>query len=319
MNYRKVVVAGGGILGSQIAFQCAYCGYDVVILTVSENDKPDINDKLIKLKKLYVEVIDKMNKGEMWARGIAGTEEFRSDNCVEHASNALHRISIETSQEKALIDADLLIETITENIDIKINFYKQISKLLEDKTIIVTNSSTLLPSKLAPFTGRPDRFLTLHFANSIYKNNTVEIMGHKLVDVNYFDEIRDFANSINMIPLILKEEKSGYLLNSMLVPFLLSAMDLLANGISDVESIDKAWTFGVGVENGPFRIMDTVGLVTVRNIVEQYQKVPKIISPLLKKMLLPYNYKGMLKILDEYIKENKLGKSTGEGFYKYDK
>ena len=103
----------------------------------------------------------------------------------------------------------------------------------------------------------------------------------------------------------------------MLVPFLLSAMDLLTNEISDPESIDIAWTRGTGAPKGPFQIIDTVGLNTAKNIVEQYQKVPGLMSPLLKKMLLPYNYKGMLSMLNKYIDEGKLGKSTGEGFYKY--
>jgi 3-hydroxybutyryl-CoA dehydrogenase len=120
-----------------------------------------------------------------------------------------------------------------------------------------------------------------------------------------------------MVPLTAREEKSGYLLNSMLVPFLLSAMDLLANGISDAETIDKAWTLGTGAPRGPFEILDVVGLITAKNMVLQYQKVPNLFDPLLKKMMLPYNFDGMLKILDKYIDEGKLGRSTGEGFYKY--
>ena len=129
----------------------------------------------------------------------------------------------------------------------------------------------------------------------------------------------EFAESIRMIPLAANGEKSGYILNSMLVPFLLSAMDLLANGIADPETIDKAWTLGTGAPHGPFRIIDVVGLETARYIVLQYQKVTDIFDPLLKKMMLPYNYDGMLKILNKYIEEGKLGKSTGEGFYKYNK
>jgi 3-hydroxybutyryl-CoA dehydrogenase len=105
----------------------------------------------------------------------------------------------------------------------------------------------------------------------------------------------------------------------MLVPFLLSAMDLVANGISDPEAIDKAWVSGTGAPKGPFQIIDTVGLETARNIVLQYQKVPDLFDPLLKKMMLPYNYDGMLAILDDYIAKGRLGKSVGRGFYKYDK
>ena len=144
-------------------------------------------------------------------------------------------------------------------------------------------------------------------------------MKHSGTANRYLTELKQFAEAINMIPLIAKEEKSGYLLNSMLVPFLLCAMDLLANGVSDPETIDKAWTLGTGAPKGPFQIMDTVGLETAKNIVLQYQKVPNIFDPLLKKMMLPYNYDGMLKILDKYLEKGKSGKSVGEGFYKYDK
>ena len=126
--------------------------------------------------------------------------------------------------------------------------------LLPEKTVIVTNSSTLLPSKLAKSTGRENKFLALHFANSIWKNNIAEVMGHDKTDEKYFNEIISFAEAINMIPLAAREEKSGYLLNSMLVPFLLSAMDLLANGVSDAITIDKAWTLGTGAPKGPFHI-----------------------------------------------------------------
>lgn len=318
MNYQKVVVIGGGILGSQIAFQSAYCGFDVTILVRIEDSKRSARAKLDKLRDTYIETINKMKKGEDWARGIADPDNFNAKKCIEKANKAYENIKLEHDQKKALKDADLVIESITENIDIKNALYNQIAPLLEEKTVVVTNSSTLLPSKLAPNTGRVTKFLALHFANSIWKNNTAEIMGHSVTDPKYFDEVMEFAKAINMIALPVREEKAGYLLNSMLVPFLLSAMDLLANGISDPESIDKAWTMGTGAPKGPFQIIDTVGLMTAKNIVEQYQKVPSIISPLLKKMMLPYNYKKMLEMLNKYIDEGKLGKSTGEGFYKYE-
>lgn len=136
-------------------------------------------------------------------------------------------------------------------------------------------------------------------------------------DKRYYDEVKDFARAIHIIPLSVNVEKNGYLTNSLLVPFLLSGLDLVANGVSDPESVDLAWVKGIGQPKGPFQIIDIVGLPTARNIVEQYQKVPRIMKPLLKKMLLPYNYKGILALLNKYIEEGKLGKASGEGFYKY--
>ena len=300
MNYKKVVVAGGGILGSQIAFQSAYCGFDVTILVRKEDSTDDVKKKLKTLLDTYYETIEKMYKDREnhWARGIASLDNFEKNDCINRAYSAFNKIKIESDQKIALEDADLVIESITENFDIKAAFYKQISSLLPEKTVVVTNSSTLLPSKLAKYTGREKKYLAMHFANSIWKNNIAEIMGHSKTDEVYFNEIVDFAKAINMIPLAAKEEKAGYLLNSMLVPFLLCAMDLVANGVSDPETIDKAWTLGTGAPKGPFQIMDTVGLITAKNIVDQYQKVPNIFDPLLKKMMLPYNYDGMLEILN---------------------
>ena len=320
MNYKKIVVAGGGILGSQIAYQSAYCGYDVTILIRKEDNKEDLQEKLDNLSKTYNETIELMATKEgktngNWARGIADIDSFNKEECLEKNKEVLNKITIETEQSLALENADLLIESITENFDIKVLFYKEIAPLLPEKTVVVTNSSTLLPSKLAKHTGRPNKYLSLHFANSIWKNNIAEVMKHSGTDDKYFEEIISFAESINMIPLRAKGEKSGYILNSMLVPFLLSAMDLLANGISDPKTIDKAWTLGTGAPKGPFQIMDIVGLETARNIVLQYQKVPDLFDPLLKKMMLPYNYDGMLEILNKYMEEGKTGKASGEGFY----
>lgn len=318
MNYKQIVVIGGGILGRQIAFQCAYNEYETTILIKDKKQQQDLMKELEKLKRIYIETLTEMTPKHNWARGLGNPKNFNKEKAIEQANKALEKIHIETNQKKALEDADLVIESITENIEIKRNLYEQISNILPEKTVIVTNSSTLLPSKLAEYTKRPNKFLAMHFANSIWKNNIVEIMGHEKTEEKYFNEVIEFGKSIKMIPLPVTKEKSGYLLNSMLVPFLMSALDLYANGISDPQSIDDAWTLGTGAPHGPFKIMDVVGLETVKNIVEQYQKVPGIINPLLKKMMLPYNYKGMLKIVNKYIEEGKLGKQSGEGFYKYE-
>ena len=324
MKYKKVIVAGAGVLGSQIAFQTAYCGFDVTVLVREEDNQEEIKERFKKLHETYLDTIDVMDtkvgkSKDVWALGISSVDDFNKKECIDKANNAYESIKIETDASVALADADLLIESITEDIKIKNAFYSGIANLMPEKTVIVTNSSTLLPSKMAKSTGREEKFLALHFANSIWKNNVAEIMGHSKTDEVYFDELDKFAKAINMIPLVAREEKSGYLLNSMLVPFLLSAMDLLANGVSDAETIDKAWTLGTGAPHGPFAIIDVVGLETARYIVLQYQKVPDLFDPLLKKMMLPYNYDGMLAILDKMMAEGKTGKAAGEGFYKYKK
>lgn len=316
MKINRVVVAGGGVLGSQIAFQIAYCGFDVTIWLRSEGSITRTQPKLDHLKKVYIDTIHKMATPEgqtpdTWARGIADYESFDEERCLANVEKAYSGIKLELDMKKAVEDADLIIESMAENEEEKIAFYKKLAPILPEKTIIVTNSSTLLPSKFAKYTGRPEKYLSLHFANSIWKNNMTEVMAQAKTDSSYFDQIIEFAGSIRMIPLPVRKEKSGYLLNSMLVPLLFSGMDLYVNGISDPESIDKAWTLGTGAPKGPFQILDTVGLTTAYNIVKMYVKLPSFLAP--------YNFKGMEKMLKKYIDEGKLGQSSGEGFYKYNR
>lgn len=316
MEIKRVVVAGGGVLGSQIAFQAAYCGFDVTIWLRSEGSITRTQPKLDHLKEVYTETIHKMATPEgqtpaNWARGIADYDTFDVDACLAKVEKAYAGLKLELDMGKAVADADLIIESMAENEQEKIAFYKRLAPLLPEKTIIATNSSTLLPSKFAKYTGRPEKYLSLHFANSIWKNNMTEVMAQAKTDSRYFDQVTEFAKQIRMIPLPVRKEKSGYLLNSMLVPLLFSGMDLYVNGVSDPESIDKAWVLGTGAPKGPFQILDTVGLTTAYNIVQMYVKVPSFLAP--------YNFKGMDKMLKSYIDAGKLGMSSGEGFYKYNK
>lgn len=312
---KKIVIAGGGVLGSQIAFQTAYCGFQVTIWLRSESSITRTKPKLDHLNEVYKETIELMATKEgqtpaNWARGISDYDTFDKEACLKKVNDAYENIVLELDMEKAVKDADLVIESMAENVDAKIDFYKKLAPLMPEKTILVTNSSTLLPSKFAKYTGRAEKYLSLHFANTIWKNNTAEVMSQSKTDEKYFKEVMEFANDIRMIPLPVKKEKSGYLLNSMLVPLLFSGMDLYVNEISDPESIDKAWTLGTGAPKGPFQILDTVGLTTALDIVQMYVKIPSFLAP--------YNFKGMEKMLKSYVDEGKLGMSAGEGFYKYE-
>ena len=313
---KKVMVAGGGVLGSQIAFQAAYCGCEVTIWLRSEGSIGRARPKLAHLRETYLETIDAMSGPEgrtprVWACGIADADAFDPAACKARAEAAFASIRLELDLAKAASGADLVIESMAENAEDKIAFYKKLAPVMPEKTILVTNSSTLLPSKFAKYTGRPEKYLALHFANSIWKNNTAEIMAQPKTSQSAFDAVMAFAAQIRMLALPVRKEKSGYLLNSMLVPMLFSAMDLYVNGVSDPQSIDLAWTRGTGAPKGPFRILDTVGLTTAHNIVKQYLKVPSFLAP--------YNFRGMDAMLQEYIRAGKLGMSSGEGFYRYDR
>ena len=317
---KKVVVSGGGVLGSQIAFQAAYCGFDVTIWLRSQGSIGRTQPKIEGLKKSYLDAIKLMDSPSAdanWCRGIADAASFDAKKCEELVEKAYSGLKLELDLAKAVADADIIIESVAENVKDKIAFYTGLAPLMGEKTILCTNSSTLLPSTFAKYTGRPDKYLSLHFANAIWKNNTAEVMAQGETSREAFDAVMAFANDIRMVALPVNKEKNGYLLNSMLVPFLLSGLDLYVNGVSDPASIDKAWKYGTGAPRGPFEIFDVVGINTAYNIVLQYQKVPGLFSPLLKKMMMPYNFKGMIAVFKKMIDEGKLGRSSGEGFYKY--
>ena len=179
MEIKNVVVIGGGVLGSQIAYQAAYCGFNVTIWLRSEGSIGRCQPKLDHLKEVYHDTITLMASDEgktpqNWAIGISDYEDFDKEKCLEKADRAYENIKLELDLSKAVGDADLIIESMAENVEQKIDIYKKMADLLPEKTVIVTNSSTLLPSKFAKYTKRPEKYLSLHFANSIWKNNMTE-------------------------------------------------------------------------------------------------------------------------------------------------
>ena len=176
-----------------------------------------------------------------------------------------------------------------------------------EKTIFTTNSSTTLPCKYASETGRPAKFLALHFANGIWDANVGEVMGHPGTDPEVFDQVLDFAKDIGMVPIPIHKEQNGYALNSLLAPLLSAAGNLLFNGVSDIESIDKTWMISTGAKIGPFAIMDTVGMQTMYNIDMLWGEKLGDQSLLDRDALIKENH----------IDKGKMGVSTGEGFYKY--
>lgn len=286
MKIKNVTIVGSGVLGSQIAFQSAFHDYSVVLY--------DLNNDVLDKAKQSLKVLAENFKKDLNA----------SDEQLEAAFS---RISYSTDLQEAVKDADLMIEAIPENPEIKTAFYTKLAPLAPGKTIFATNTSTLLPSTFAAVTGRPEKFLALHFANEIWKHNTAEIMGHESTDPEVFQNVVDFAKNIGMVALPLSKEQPGYIVNSLLVPLLDAATKLLVNGVADIETVDKAWMVATGAPLGPFGILDVVGITTAYNINKiKFEKTEdetagKVVDFLKK----------------NFIDQNKLGLSTGEGFYKY--
>ncbi|MFJ7738073.1 3-hydroxyacyl-CoA dehydrogenase [Lysinibacillus sp. NPDC097287] len=286
MSYKNITVAGSGVLGSQIAYQTAFKGFAVTVYDINDDALKIAQDRITKLKPLY-------------QQDLGATQ--------EHVDAAYERITFKSDLADAVANADLVIEAIPEVVQIKTDFYTTLGKVAPAKTIFATNSSTLLPSQFAEATGRPAKFLALHFANTIWKNNTAEIMKHPGTDAQVFEDVIEFSRAIGMVPLPLHKEQPGYILNSLLVPFLDAAEMLLMKEVSDHETIDKTWMIGTGAPLGPFAILDIVGINTAHNIVSA--KAAATGDDNMKKLA------NLLKT--EYIDKGKLGQATGEGFYKY--
>ncbi|HHU6750996.1 TPA: 3-hydroxyacyl-CoA dehydrogenase [Staphylococcus pseudintermedius] len=284
-GFKNITIAGGGVLGSQIAFQTASGGFNVSLY--------DINDESLTAAKDRVEKIKPKFKEEM---GVTEDE----------ANTIADRITYYSDLAEATNDADLVIEVVPENHDIKENFYKQLREVLPEKTYIVTNSSTLRPSDFEDFTGRPEKFAALHFANHVWTNNTGEVMVAGKTSDETFNKILAFARDINLVVLPIKKEHPRYILNSLLVPLLKHAKRLYADGVSDIETIDKTWMMGYHARRGPFGIMDAVGLNTVLNIVKDtYAEEGHPID------------KKVIEILQEKVDKGELGIAVGKGFYDY--
>lgn len=311
MDIKKVVVAGAGVLGSQIAFQTAYKGFDVTVWVRSEGSIDRARPKFERLLGIYDSTLEAMKSDpSAYCRGLADSPQATAeeiDSLKTQAKTAFENLKFTTSYEEAAHDADLVIEAIAEDPGQKTAFYEELSKHLPDKTILATNSSTLLPSMLADATGRPERYLALHFANEIWKNNTAEVMGHAKTGQDAYDDVANFAEAIGMVALRLHKEQPGYILNSLLVPFLKAAQALYATGVADPETVDKTWMLATGAPAGPFRILDIVGLTTAYNIAVMD---PQAADP----ETVPGKVAAMLK---ERIDAGKTGVNAGEGFYTY--
>ncbi len=316
MDFKNVVVAGGGVLGSQIAFQSAYCGFNVTVWLRSEGSIERSKPKFERWNKIYQDSLESYRDKcgtdyPYFAQGLVSdlktlTPE-KIDELKAQAQKAHDGMVYETDMAKAFADADLIIESVAEDPAQKIEFYKKAAQCMPEKTVLATNSSTMLPSQFAEYTGRPEKYLALHFANEIWKYNTAEVMGHPATEQVYYDQVAEFAEAINMIPLKLKKEQPGYILNSMLVPFLSAGQALWAKEVADPETIDLTWRKATGAPAGPFQILDVVGLATAYNIVSMNPaaKDPESV------------YSKIAAKLKEMIDAGKTGVNAGEGFYKY--
>ena len=321
MSFDKVVVLGGGVLGTQIGLMCAYYGKDVTFWLRSESSIGRTQPKIDRYSSLILEdlagakgLIGNPMAAYLYPRGLIRswsdvTAESIDAKLEEVKKNFAEKVHIETDRAKAVEDADIVIESMTEDPKAKIEVYTAFKDLLPEKTILCTNTSTLLPSMFAEYTGRPEKYCALHFANTIWKNNTGEVMGHPGTSEETFKEVVQFAEEIGMIPLELHKEQPGYILNSMLVPFLMSAQYLWVNEVADPATIDRTWELATSAPAGPFKILDIVGLDTAYAI-NQMNPDSQVEGTAI------YRLNQLLK---EKIDKGETGVNAGKGFYDYTK
>jgi 3-hydroxybutyryl-CoA dehydrogenase len=286
VDIRNVMIAGGGTLGSQVAWQTAFSGFTVTVY--------DAFDAGLERSRAF---------HQEFAALFLNTRGASQDD-IDQAHS---RLTYTTSLEEAVSDADLVSESIPENVEIKKSFYRELGSAAPGKTIFTTNSSTTLPSEYAEETGRPDKFLALHFANGIWDANIGEVMGHPGTDPAVFNRVVEFAREIGMVPIPIRKEQNGYVINSLLVPLLAAATNLLVDDVADIEGIDKTWMISTGMSLGPFGLMDVIGLQTVYNVEKLWGEKLGDDARLARAEYIKHNY----------VDKGKLGISKGEGFYTY--
>ncbi|WP_010539585.1 3-hydroxyacyl-CoA dehydrogenase [Dietzia alimentaria] len=280
----KVTVLGTGVLGSQIAFQTAFKGFEVVAFDIDDSALTAANERLDALVSTYTDEVSEASGGR--------------------AAEAIERITMTSDLETAVSDADLVIEAVPEDLSIKNELYGKLDAFAPDHTIFATNSSTLLPSDMVQSTGRPEKFLALHFANRIWVHNSAEVMKTDRTAQETYETVVAFAENIGMVPIELKKEKAGYVTDSLLKPFLIAGLSLFVDGYAEPEMIDRAWRLATGAPLGPLEIIDEVGLMTPYNVAKQSGPEGERLADFLK---------------TNYIDKGKLGQASGEGIYKYPK
>jgi 3-hydroxybutyryl-CoA dehydrogenase len=278
----KVAVLGCGLMGSGIAQVCAAAGYQTV---VREVDDAALQKGLNHIRRF---LDNGVAKGKV-------TPEAR-DTTLAHLSG--------TTTIDGVAESDVVIEAIVENLEAKKSTYAALEQAVGPHTIILSNTSSLCITELAASTRRPDRFGGLHFFNPVPLMKLVEVVRALTTSEETYRTVFAFAQSLGKEP-ITAPDRPGFIVNRLLVPYLLDAVRAYEHGLGTIEDIDKGMTLGCGYPMGPFTLIDFVGLDTtyyVANVMfDEFREPAYAPPPLLKRMVLA----------------GRLGRKSGEGFYKH--
>ena len=282
MAIKTVGVLGCGLMGSGIAQVSAAAGYKTIVREVEQGL---LDTGMGRIEKFLAGGVE---KGKLTAEA--------KDKTIANLSG--------TTRLENLKDCDLVIEAIIENIDEKAKAYSILDALVSEHAIFCSNTSSLCITELAAKTKRPDRFAGLHFFNPVPLMKLVEVIRGLTTSDETYRTVFSFAQSLGKEP-ITAPDKPGFIVNRLLVPYLLDAIRSYENGLGTIEDIDKGMKLGTGYPMGPFTLLDFVGLDTtyyIANIMfEEYREPAYAPPPLLKRMVLA----------------GRLGKKSGQGFYQY--
>jgi 3-hydroxybutyryl-CoA dehydrogenase len=282
MKINKVGVLGAGLMGSGIAEVCAKSGYETVVREVSD---------------------DLARKGVGRVESSLAKAVDRGKLAAAESQAARGRLSA-TTTVKDLAGCDLVIEAVVENLEAKKALFGELDRICSEATIFCSNTSSLTITELAATTRRPDRFAGLHFFNPVPVMKLVEVVRTIATSEETTQTVFEFAKSLGKDP-VLARDNSGFIVNRLLVPYLLDAVRALEEGVGTKEDIDKGMELGCGHPMGPLKLLDFVGLDTTYAIAEimfsEYREKRFAPPPLLKRMVLAGRY----------------GRKSGRGFYEY--
>ncbi|CAH1795458.1 unnamed protein product [Owenia fusiformis] len=288
---KHVTVIGGGLMGTGITQVAAQSGHNVTMCDVSD----DIVQKgLARIQDSLKRVVKKKYKDDP----TAGQKFFDS---------TMENIRIDTNVERVAASTDLVIEAIIENLDIKQKLFSSLDKVAPQHTIFASNTSSLPIKDIASTCERQDRFGGLHFFNPVPVMKLVEVVRFGATSNETFQSLTDFGQAVGKTTVSCKDTP-GFIVNRLLVPYMMEAVRMLERGEASARDIDTAMKLGAGYPMGPFELCDYVGLDTTKFIVQGWHELDPD-QPLFKPS----------ELVNKLVAEGKLGMKSGEGFYSYKK
>ncbi|MBN2322182.1 MAG: 3-hydroxyacyl-CoA dehydrogenase family protein [Spirochaetes bacterium] len=279
-----ITVIGAGTLGTQIALWSSTFGYRVCLY--------DINQRSFQRSMEYISV----------AVEQAGRKTRLS---LEDWKNEAKKVAFFVEMDKALRDADLVIEAVFEDLALKRNVFAEIDMLAPSHAILATNSSSIPISRIESATGRAELCMNIHFYSLVHGQNMADLMGGAKTTAGVMETVKAWVRSVGCIPLTVKKESLGFCFNRIWRAVKREALHMWAEGVVDFRDVDRGWMTAYGTPWGPFGIMDRIGLDVVYDIEMMYyneSKDPKDFPP---------------HALREKIKKNEIGIKTNRGFYEY--